>query len=74
MVRIKELDSSTKYFFHCWTFLETNFNGYGIRKLYDILNSINPSQQHALAGLDAFVTDGIEAWKILKGSYEIHFH
>ncbi|CAF0888765.1 unnamed protein product [Didymodactylos carnosus] len=38
-----------------------------VRKLYEMLNSINPSQQHALAGLDEFVTDGVEAWSVLKG-------
>ncbi len=42
-----------------------------MRKLYDVLNSINPSQQHALAGLDEFITDGIEAWEILKGKSNI---
>jgi hypothetical protein len=42
-----------------------------VRKLYDVLNSINPSQQHALAGLDEFITDGIEAWEILKGKSNI---
>ena len=51
---------------------DTSFNGYGVRKLYDLLNSINPSQNHAVAGLDEFLNDGIEAWKVLKGKSKIH--
>jgi hypothetical protein len=50
-------------------FLETNFKGYSVTKLYDTLKSINPSQQHALAGLDEFITDGVEAWNVLKGKF-----
>ncbi len=60
--------------YHCWTYLETNFNGYGVRKLYDILNSINLSQQYALAGLDEFVTDGMDAWNTMKSMFKINFY
>ncbi|CAF4491131.1 unnamed protein product, partial [Rotaria sp. Silwood2] len=41
---------------------ETDFEGLGNIKLYDILNSIKPAQQQAVAGLDEFVVEGVEAW------------
>jgi hypothetical protein len=45
---------------------ETDFEGLGNSKLYDILNSINPAQQQAVAGLDEFVVEGVEAWRSLS--------
>jgi len=41
---------------------ETDFQGLGSSKLYDILNSIKPAQQKAVPGLDEFVVEGVEAW------------
>lgn len=52
-------------------FLETNFNGYGVTKLYHILNSINPQQQHSVSGIDEFVNDGMEGWNVLKGKSDV---
>jgi hypothetical protein len=45
---------------------ETNYESLSIRKLYDILNSIKPSQQKAVAGLDEFVVEGVESWRTLS--------
>ena len=45
---------------------ETDFQGLGRSKLYDILNSIKPTQQKAVAGLDEFAVEGIEAWSSLS--------
>ncbi|CAF4069385.1 unnamed protein product [Rotaria sp. Silwood2] len=45
---------------------ETDFQGLGNSKLYDILNSIKSAQQRAAAGLDEFVVEGIEAWRSLS--------
>ena len=39
----------------------TDFEGLGNSKLYDILNSIEPAQQKAVAELDEFVVEGVEA-------------
>ncbi|CAF1621820.1 unnamed protein product, partial [Didymodactylos carnosus] len=50
---------------------EDDFEPFGIRKLYDILNSINPSEQKVLSGLDEFVTEGVEAWDTLSGRIRI---
>ena len=47
---------------------ETDFEGLGNSKLYDILNSIKPAQQKAVAGLDEFVVEGVEAWRSLSGT------
>jgi len=44
---------------------ETDFEGLGNSKLYDILNSIKPAQQQAVSGLDEFVVEGVEAWRTL---------
>ncbi|CAF4937817.1 unnamed protein product [Rotaria sp. Silwood1] len=35
-------------------------------KLFEILGSIKPSSQHAVSGLDEFVTEGIETWKTIS--------
>ncbi len=45
---------------------ETGFESLGKTKLYDIINSIKPAQQRAVAGLDAFVVEGVEAWRSLS--------
>ncbi len=45
---------------------ETDFEGLGNRKLFDILSSIKPAQQRVLAGLDEFVVEGVEAWHSLS--------
>ena len=45
---------------------ETDFQGLGRSKLYDILNSIKPTQQKAVTGLDEFVVEGVEAWSSLS--------
>ena len=45
---------------------EADFQGLGRSKLYDILNSIKPTQQKAVAGLDEFVVEGVEAWSSLS--------
>ena len=34
---------------------------------HDILNSIKPTQQKAVTGLDEFVLEGVEAWRGLSG-------
>lgn len=47
---------------------ETNFQSLGNSKLYDILSSINPTQQKAVAGLDEFVVEGVEAWRSLSST------
>ncbi|CAF3130438.1 unnamed protein product [Rotaria sp. Silwood2] len=47
---------------------ETDFEGLGNIKLYDILNSIKPAQQQAVAGLDEFVVEGVEAWCSLSNA------
>ncbi|CAF3282448.1 unnamed protein product [Rotaria sp. Silwood2] len=47
---------------------ETDFEGLGNIKLYDILNSIKPAQQQAVAGLDEFVVEGVEAWCSLSST------
>ncbi len=47
---------------------ETDFEGLGNSKLYDILNSIKPAQQKAVAGLDEFVVEGVEAWHSLSST------
>lgn len=48
-------------------FEEINFIGYSDRSLYEILNSINTSQQKSFSGLDEFVVDGMEAWDTIGG-------
>ena len=45
---------------------ETDFEGLCRSKLYDILNSIKPSHQKALPGLDEFVVEGIESWRSIS--------
>jgi hypothetical protein len=45
---------------------ETDYEGLGTSKLYDILNSIKPAQQKAVAGLDEFVAEGVESWRSLS--------
>jgi hypothetical protein len=47
---------------------ETDVEGLGDSKLYDILNSIKPAQQQAVAGLDEFVVEGVEAWRSLSST------
>ena len=47
---------------------ETDFEGLGRSKLYDILNSIKPAQQQAAAGLDEFVVEGVESWRSLSST------
>lgn len=49
---------------------ETGFEGLCNRKLFDILNGLKPAQQRALAGLDEFVVDGVEAWACLSSELE----
>ena len=46
---------------------ETEFESLCNRKLFDILNGLKPAQQRALAGLDEFVVEGVEAWQCLSG-------
>jgi hypothetical protein len=46
---------------------ETDFESLGNRELFDILSGLKPSQQRALAGIDEFVVEGIEAWSTLSG-------
>ncbi|CAF4536533.1 unnamed protein product [Rotaria sp. Silwood2] len=45
---------------------ESDFDGLCRTKLFDILNSIKPSQQQAVSGLDEFVVEGVEAWRSLS--------
>ena len=45
---------------------ESNFEGLGRSKLYDVLNSIKPTQQHAVSGLDEFIVEGVESWRSLS--------
>ena len=45
---------------------ETGFQSLGKSKLYDIINSIKPTQQRIVAGLDGIVVQGIEAWRSLS--------
>ena len=45
---------------------ETGFQSLGNSKLYDIINSIKPTQQRIVAGLDEIVVEGIEAWRSLS--------
>ena len=45
---------------------ETGFQSLGKSKLYDIINSIKPTQQRIVAGLDELVVEGIEAWRSLS--------
>ena len=45
---------------------ETGFQSLGKSKLYDIINSIKPTQQRIVAGLDEIVVEGIEAWRSLS--------
>jgi len=47
---------------------ETDFEGLCNRKLFDILSGLNPAQQRALAGLDEFVVEGVEAWHCLSST------
>ena len=49
---------------------ETDFESLGNRKLFDILSGLKPSQQRALAGIDEFVVEGIEAWSSLSGMWQ----
>ena len=42
-------------------FDETGFQSLGKSKLYDTINSIKPTQQRLVAGLDEIVVEGIEA-------------
>ena len=45
---------------------ETGFQSLGKSKLYDIINSIKPTQQRIVTGLDEIVVEGIEAWRSLS--------
>ena len=45
---------------------ETGFQSLGKSKLYDIINSIKPTQQRIVAGLDEIVVEGIEAWRSIS--------
>ena len=45
---------------------ESNFEGLGRSKLYDILNSIKPTQQRIVSGLDEFIAEGVESWRSLS--------
>ena len=40
---------------------ESNFEGLDRSKLYDILNSINPTQQRIVSGLEEFIVEGVES-------------
>ncbi|CAF3865475.1 unnamed protein product [Rotaria magnacalcarata] len=51
---------------------ESDFDGLCRTKLYDILNSIKPSQQQAVSGLDEFLVEGVEAWRSLAGLLKLH--
>jgi hypothetical protein len=44
----------------------------GKSKLHDIINSIKPAQQRAVAGLDAFVVEDVEAWHFLSSKKKKH--
>ena len=52
-----------EYFKHCE---ETNFDNLCRSKLFEILDSINPSSQRAVSGLDEFVTEGVAAWDTIS--------
>lgn len=45
---------------------ETDFEGLGNRKLFEILDGLKPEQQRVVAGLDDFVVEGVEAWCCLS--------
>ena len=45
---------------------ESNFESLGRSKSYDILNTIKPTQQHIVSGLDEFIVEGIESWRSLS--------
>ncbi|CAF1575683.1 unnamed protein product, partial [Rotaria magnacalcarata] len=49
---------------------QTAFEGFGRTKLYDIINSIKPTQQQIVSGLDEFVVEGVEAWRSLSSMYQ----
>ena len=42
---------------------ETGFQSLGKSQLYDIINSIKPTQQQIVIGFDEIVAEGIEAWR-----------
>ena len=48
---------------HC---SEVNVDPLSDRTVYSILDSINPSEQKAISGVDDFVKDASEGWYILK--------
>lgn len=48
---------------HC---SEVNIDPLSDRTVYSILDSINPSEQKAISGVDDFVKDASEGWEILK--------
>ena len=52
-----------EYFKYCE---ETNFDNLCKSKLFEILDSINPSYQPAVSGLDEFVTEGVAAWDTIS--------
>jgi hypothetical protein len=47
---------------------ESDLEGLGSSKLYDILNGIKPAQQRSVAGLDEFVIEGVESWRTFSSA------
>ncbi|CAF4154485.1 unnamed protein product, partial [Rotaria magnacalcarata] len=45
---------------------ESDFEGLVRTKLYDIINSIKPTQQQIVSSFDEFVVEGVEAWRSLS--------
>ncbi|CAF1459116.1 unnamed protein product [Adineta ricciae] len=64
--QILQLQKSHAIFYYKKYCDETDYESLSTSKLYDILNSIKPSQQKAVAGLDEFVVEGVESWRTLS--------
>ena len=60
-----------EYFKYCE---ETNFNNLGKTKLFEILNSIKPTSQRVVSGVDEFVIEGVEAWYTISSKLMICFN
>ena len=58
-----------EYFKYCE---ETNFDNLGRAKLFEILDSIKPTSQRVVSGLEEFVKEGVEAWYTISSKLLIH--
>ena len=62
------LFSSASKYTKCREIDNAGIQSLGKSKPNDIIDSIKPTQQKTVAGLDEFIVEGIEAWQSLSSS------